>query len=88
MTPDTNKVIGRITHKESGIGLENLIVEVLDIDPRYVNPDHDIIYLNPNLDLKDEDFVSPPIIIDDPNSPKAQTRGFARRSVGVSYYKC
>ncbi|MCB0837117.1 MAG: hypothetical protein KDE26_02565 [Bacteroidetes bacterium] len=82
MTPGTNKVIGRITHKESGIGLENLIVEVLDIDPRYVNPDHDIIYLNPNLALKDEDFVSPPIIIDDPNSPRPRAEGLPADRLG------
>ncbi len=50
-----NKVSGWINHHESGIGISNLVVHILDIDPKSFNPDQDLIYVFPDKDLLDED---------------------------------
>lgn len=52
----TNKISGRITHHESGIGIPNLVVEIFDVDPKTFNPDLESIYVTPGRPLKDETF--------------------------------
>lgn len=61
----TNKVLGKITYEVSGLGIPNLVVELLDVDPYSFNPDKENIYLGAESDLAQENFEKPPVDPDD-----------------------
>lgn len=67
----TNRISGRVFHKESGIGIANLIVEIYDVDPNTFNPDDDKIFTHPKTELKDETFQE----ANNPNSEESVEQG-------------